>query len=799
MDVTMESRDSSSAAMPSCINGDDFHAEIRKAVDNYATKITNIFNVSRDDLTVIDSQLPETLEGTKFWNERKDFQKCRIEAITRHQLRLILKTRVNTSDFSNAMHSLLHELNLISADIRMIPVDYRIANTDLKYKFDLRKFVAKIQSMADEWEATKGEAVDIGEKYIAPYFCFIQSSGMGKTKLLYEFAKLTKGTSSFTHEGNCNISEEFSCDLILSGNIWLEKEVPNNDVYDFKLELQDFVKDTRRDVYTVATDIQHHLEHLLVTDRSSLGPMKKTHVFLFDDAQVLLDTHYHVEAFLFRCIRTWLRLERRGCPTLIAVFSGTSPAILKYTNWKMDYALEELQKLRSSRDPPVKKISYSKGSRVFEPFITLTTMAVMKPTSEIPCQSEYEQSIRYGRPLFAKLHEHRELEQKLQTIFKRLLLDTGKDAFDWSKNLESWFSVLATRVQLGPTNKDMTSQLVDKGYANLTGLTHKFATFVYMPDPVCARLAMCIMDENWSLGCWQGKSKIWWSSAVKTLYSTGLCQPEKGNVGEVVTALYLLFCCDECRQSTPGNKNYTTFSVPLGEWINAMVGESTNSESAGKRKRDTPEISINFIQVCRDYMQSPWSRLADQAFLQHLYDAGTAIYTYPGCDLIDFVAPIVITKGNKKPTYSSVVVSFKPRLYLPPSDAKDMCDKLKSKADEWQLKSTLCIVCVLGQPSVSANDEYTNNSSLLTELVNGSNVAIVLRLPRDDRFGLTDIFLEVTDASEQSELCLSHSLLRASGQKLKAEDFFGRDAEKKNPRSTAEIDFEDMMKDLKEE
>jgi hypothetical protein len=65
------------------------------------------------------------------------------------------------------------------------------------------------------------------KKYIAPYFCFIQSSGMGKTKLMYEFAQLTR------HEDeNNDVCKDISCNLVLSGDILLEKADP---VFDCEL------------------------------------------------------------------------------------------------------------------------------------------------------------------------------------------------------------------------------------------------------------------------------------------------------------------------------------------------------------------------------------------------------------------------------------------------------------------------------------------------------------------------------------------------------------------------------------
>ena len=491
---------------------------------------------------------------------------------------------------------------------------------------------------------------------------------------------------------------------------------------------------------------------------------------------------------------------------MIGVFSGTSSAIVNYTV-KTDLSKDEdLQGEKPSRDAD-ENIFYSRGVKSFKPFFTLTTMAVLKPENKNENQSEYEKSIHYGRPLFAIMQSNGELEEKMETILRRLLLSTGKQGFGWTEHPESWLSVLATRVQMGSTNINVVSDLVAKGYANLTGVTSNFATFVYMPDPVCARLAMCLMDEKWSLSENKGKSKKWWSEAFKTLYSTGLCLPDKGSVGEVLTALYFLFCADECRKTIVGNSKYNTFSVPLEDWINSLLlieetpgiqesrsepagTQKSSAESADKQesssdpadsresisetkgdatKQNSTTIRVNFIQVCRDYTRSPWSGLADQGFLKNLYNAGTAFYTYPGCELIDFVAPTVITTPNKSPTYGSVLVSIKSRLYFPPGDAARECDKIKNKANTLKLKSTLCVVFVFGQTSESDDNHYTCISSdVVGKLKKGENVPIVLRLPLEDRFGFSKILLEMTAVTQQSEILSSHSFLRARSKILAA-------------------------------
>jgi hypothetical protein len=69
---------------------------------------------------------------------------------------------------------------------------------------------------------------------------------------------------------------------------------------------------------------------------------------------------------------------------------------------------------------------------------------------------------------------------------------------------------------------------------------------------------------------------------------------------------------------------------------------------------------------------------------RNLYHAGTAFYTYPECELIDFVPPTKITTVNAT-TYSSVMVSIKSRLYLRPGDATRICTELKQKADDCEM------------------------------------------------------------------------------------------------------------------
>ena len=71
---------------------------------------------------------------------------------------------------------------------------------------------------------------------------------------------------------------------------------------------------------------------------------------------------------------------------------------------------------------------------------------------------------------------------------------------------------------------------------------------------------------------------------------------------------------------------------------------------------------------------------------------------------------------------------------------------------------------------VKDHGNYKYDASMMKNLASGENVATVLCLPQKDRFGLSDIVLEMTATTEQSELLSSHSFLRARSHVMTAED-----------------------------
>ena len=178
-------------------------------------------------------------------------------------------------------------------------------------------------------------------------------------------------------------------------------------------------------------------------------------------------------------------------------------------------------------------------------------------------------------------------------------------------NPAALFSVLATRVQLGQPSLSLASQVVSQSYALLVRSTNDYAQVVHIPDPVCARLAMCMMDADWSVKTEvddvsvQGRDPKWWVEQMCSLFSQAQCRPEKGDVGEIFVAMYLLLSADILRKRHDGT--YRTFSVNVIEWLQLLVNggeekepvvtqvELDGEETKGEKKVES--LGVSFIQV----------------------------------------------------------------------------------------------------------------------------------------------------------------------------------------------------------
>jgi len=119
----------------------------------------------------------------------------------------------------------------IRAEItRMVSVDFEIENRELSHNYDLERFTEALTNVFKWFDS------DTVSKKVGPYLCIVQSSGMGKTKLMYEYRK-----KSFEVD-----SEIASC-LILSEDISTTKK--ENVVFDFRENMRTLTQgfDDRKD------------------------------------------------------------------------------------------------------------------------------------------------------------------------------------------------------------------------------------------------------------------------------------------------------------------------------------------------------------------------------------------------------------------------------------------------------------------------------------------------------------------------------------------------------------------------
>jgi hypothetical protein len=659
---------------------------------------------------------------------------------------------------------------------RLAALDYKIVETQLSHTYDLQQFMKQVEHVARWYDEGK-------KSQDAPYFCAIQSSGMGKTKLMYHACdKLAK-------------KADWYCCLVLPQAVDIGS--PSKSVFKRVIDLQTAFT-SYATVAEVVDAVYEKLDHLLDTtiDDAKEDTLYRTVFFCFDEAQCFLETfsqragsdssvRTEFPALLFRIIRLWLRKIRKNVH-IVACFAGTTASLSGF-RFEND---DSLQSSRASREwEPDEGKLYKMGTEFFPVFTQTTTIGCIAKTDE---GSEYERAIRYGRPLFAIMEENGALSSKTINVLGRMLLSEKK----WDENLSACLSVLATRVQMGQTTFKIASDLVSKGYAILTSVSTGTARVCFMPDPVCARLAMCLMDENFEIGPFKGKDPKWWVDKMAEIFSQGLCSPEKGDVGEVMVAFYLLLSGDILRQSNSADRE--TFSVSLVDWIDTL--QSRGQSAAASSSRQTPtqssytqrskriakkqksvvppkkasglagpdiyNVTISFIQVCRNNLRSygcDWAGFTDQSFLKYMYESATAFYVFAGCPMIDMAASMKMTHiQTKVKSFAPLFISIKSHYYFGPADAAIECERMRDEALRSDCTRALCLLIVFGSPTDSKDGNWALDSSAVKEMASGCVVARVLRIPVGDAFNVTNAFLKLTSGgAEIGEVIASHPFIRA--------------------------------------
>ena len=290
-------------------------------------------------------------------------------------------------------------------------------------------------------------------------------------------------------------------------------------------------------------------------------------------------------------------------------------------------------------------------------------------------------------------------------------------------------------------------------------------------------LAMMMMDGNQTLGDMKGQNKVWWTNKLTEVMSSGMINPDKGDFGEVLVALYMLFCGDMLRQLI-NEKNklhgggvlpYSQFSVSLDAWLQLML-------SGGKFPVDDDtncKVSVGFIQVCRNHLRSynkSWKGLNNETFLKHIYESGIAFYVFDGCEMIDMVVPMRIKSDEGKFdgfSYAPMMVSIRSRIGYTQNEAEEECEKMKVRAREAGMTRALCLLMAFGSESdaVPFTDAIEiKKHEAVSDLVMNGIVAKAIRFPNDDEFGLDAAFnAMVSNTQVEAEIFGSHNFLKGYG------------------------------------
>jgi hypothetical protein len=717
---------------------------------------------------------------------------------------------------------------------RVEDVWFEVREQSLLHSFDLERFKERVFDLF-KWHT------DVAERsaYMAPYFPLVQSSGMGKTKLLFEFREyveqlqpnkdMTTPTESKKPKTLKQFFEDCECKTILCLNGISDTDDKVRLVFSAQLKIPPLIMDRRPICAT--------LDQILENCKTSKL------VLLFDESQHLLAN----DGFYFRCVRWWLRLkERRASPLtkVVAVFTGTTS---KLTNFYKEPPMST-----TSRNANF-NLYHVAGTSLYKPFHDICTIGLLATPRYgdrgfgARIRDEYEKAIPYGRPLLALMHMKKPLSKsKLGNVLRRMLLGVDDS---WTKNLEACLSILGTRIQMGQTSASLASDLVAKGYAILSHYAvpttqqphNNFARLSFATDPVCARLGMCLMDEDWSLSTIRGQSKKFWVETMSKIFTQGLCLPNQGNLGELGGALYLLFCGDLLRKNGQNQQkrmaeaekdarakpkkdddddegveenDYTTFSVPLADFIDCMlkpndfskpttpdvvemsaaaVGqpdlaeeldvETSHMDLRGNQRRSNrikrpveslkleptvkpkpilyKEAHVGFIQVVANYLRFSIDEISQQLFLRGVYQSGCAFYVYPMCHVIDLIGSIRLTEleGNEE-HYVPLLVSISTKHRKgSQQDPLDNMEQMLLGADTFGL----CIRLLFardGQQHIQDTESILKRDDV-DSLLRGEIVSKVVIVPEDDPFGIVQVLLETTSLGPpECEVYSSHTFLQ---------------------------------------
>ena len=594
--------------------------------------------------------------------------------------------------------------------LRMAPYDFGFS-LRLAHDEDLKLFLEKLENVR-QWHKDD----EIRDKYLSPTLTIVQSSGTGKSRLMIEAKKqletkniacrtILLSSTDHAHLETDKFDISYSIPDILYGKDDLEKA--SNKFYKMVFDQCD-----------------------AAISKSNPNPEQEENdpaevILFFDEAQHLVKH----DGYLFRVLRWILREDPEYSLyakkyRIVAVLAGTTTSL---TNLFPEVEAQSSE----SRVVEQKGGYFEKGETPFDPFFMFRTMGCLAnypgldgaETPQSSDTSEYDNMIRFGRPLFAAMHKEKKLgDDEIFEIANKIILR------DKTMPLGSCLSVLGTRIQMGQTSFAMVSSLVSKGYAHLTSFQQApnrsqlpcLATFAFLPDPVCARICMALMDKDFEIQdggygrrmpAIMGLKKTFWSAKMGELFSKSICETNKGDYGEEASALFLLFCGDILRKEA--DSDYKTFSVALGKYLEQIARNANSTEDDGLAKEEAGDAisncQVNFIQLFRYTFPVALSDLGRSEFLEGLYNKACAIYCPNNLEAVDLVVPCRSKASSTRVEYVPIFVSVKNHAEVSPEKANDILSNSLKKLHFAGITKGLLLLCLVGQDREDVGRSGYNN------------------------------------------------------------------------------------------
>jgi len=654
---------------------------------------------------------------------------------------------------------------------------------------------------AQKWHTDKS----VRQKYLAPLLPVIQSSGTGKSRLFYSYRQHNR-----TSCRSILLKDKTSPKAEKKDSFDVEFEVPTDGALsERKNKLRELVKSQCKEC------LHHEHEENTKADVENDGINEeiaeqntKDVVLLFDEAQ-----HLTVQdnGYLFRVLR-WIVREKKF---MVGNVKFRITVALAGTNSKLANFFPEKDEMKSSAssryyldNPSIEYYNIEdRPFDPFEPFFTFRTQGCFSERhapSKLPdqksYQTEYQRMIRFSRPLFALLYKEDKLDNDVEYDIARKIVLGGTSR--WFNDRMACLSVLATRVQMGAASSSVVSELVSRGYAHLTFFQNKsnvdsyipnLASFAFLPDPVCARIAMGLMDDTYQLKkkhmtdsprsddlTIKGTTKANIVNKMRDIFSGGICLPAKGDVGEVAVALYLLFCGDVIRMKNKHNLEfdrslyYHTISVDYTRWMKALWNGGKLEDDGIQRSK----LEVNCIQFFRYSFRKSTSELADQSFLKSLYDKGCAIYCFTNTEAVDLVIACRDTENENEEQYIPIYVSVKNYRYMSPAEGTNFLESSFETLKGAGVAKGLLLLAIAGQDrKVVECRNYEKNyaeqcklkDTLVTSNTSADNLAAIIRKDlyagflclHNDDFGINKMLndLSLVKKKQTSEVYGMHSEL----------------------------------------